>query len=178
MDPAPDQSSAIDTRPSVNTQATSSTVRTGGGPSRALIFWIQIVYLVVLTAIAYFAAVRTLDVPDNFGPIPRGVPWFGALGGVMISLAGVFEHRADWDSAFWPWHISRPLVGALVAVVAVLAFQSGVLAINATPPDSNSNTAFLFYYLISFVVGYREETFRLLIKRVADVVLEPAPQQP
>jgi RsiW-degrading membrane proteinase PrsW (M82 family) len=177
MDPATDTASSLDTSRGATGQAASAAAGTARGPSRALIFWIQIVYLVALTLMAYFAAERSLEVPDYFGPIPRGVPWFGALGGVMISLAGVFQYRADWDPAYWPWHVSRPLVGALVAVVAVLAFQSGVLAINATLPEQGSDTAYLFYYLIGFVVGYREETFRRLIKRLADVVLEPAPER-
>jgi len=149
------------------------------GLSRTVVFWIQIVYLALLTVIAYVAAKDALDVPDYFGPFPRGVPWFGALGGVLISLAGVFEHRgADWDPSYWPWHVSRPLVGAVVAIVAVLAFQSGVLAINATPPEQGSESSFLFYYLIAFVVGYREEAFRRLVKRLADVILEPGGEQP
>jgi len=31
----------------------------------------------------------------------------------------------------------------------------------------------LLYYLVAFLVGYREETFRELIKRLVDVVLSP-----
>ncbi|HEV2961918.1 MAG TPA: IPT/TIG domain-containing protein [Candidatus Angelobacter sp.] len=31
----------------------------------------------------------------------------------------------------------------------------------------------LLYYLIAFLVGYREETFRELIKRLVDVILSP-----
>jgi len=29
--------------------------------------------------------------------VPVGVPWFGAVGAVLISLTGVFAHEHDWD---------------------------------------------------------------------------------
>jgi hypothetical protein len=31
----------------------------------------------------------------------------------------------------------------------------------------------LLYYLVAFLVGYREETFRELIKRLVDIILSP-----
>jgi hypothetical protein len=34
---------------------------------------------------------------DFFGPVPFLVPWFGAVGAVLLSLKGVFDHRYDWD---------------------------------------------------------------------------------
>lgn len=172
--------------PKVEPTTTPSTARSrseaaelhvAAGPSRIVVFWLQIAYLIVLGAIAYLVGTGTIEVKDTFGPIPRAVPWFGALGGVLISLSGIFEHRKDWDPAYWPWHVSRPLVGVAVAAVAVLTLQSGVLAIGGSPPADATN-AYLFYYVIAFVVGYREETFRQLIKRMADVLLQPAGAKP
>jgi len=52
----------------------------------------------------------------------------------------------------------------------------GLLAVGALywldhpdPPDAH-----LAYYLIAFLVGYRESTFRELMKRLVDVILSPA----
>lgn len=149
---------------------------TGASSSRVVIFWLQIAYLAALVAIAYFVNSGTIAVSEMFGPIPRGIVWFGALGGVLISLSGVFEHHKDWDPSYWPWHVSRPLVGATFACVAVIAFQSGVLAIGGSVVTGSSDK-FLLYYLVAFVVGYREETFGRLIKRLADVLLEPAEKE-
>jgi hypothetical protein len=59
-----------------------------------------------------------------------------------------------------------------LAIISVLIFQAGILAVGSSP-TSKSGTANLLYYLIAFVVGYREEVFRDLIKRVADVILTP-----
>jgi len=216
---------------------------------RKTTFVLALAYLTIILALGliYFVDRDLLFfVPKTgmFGPIPVGVPWFGALGAVLISLTGVFEHEHDWDMSYWPWHVARPLVGATVSVVSVLILQAGFLSINAapispaatptptptpaaqaattptptppkptptpsptttpatgagsqapspTPPpkgssgqgdgqnqgqnkDGNSKNPVsnnLLFYLVAFLVGYREETFRELIKRLVDVVLSP-----
>lgn len=141
---------------------------------------VEIFYLLVLFVIAlvYLTNLRTqlsFTIPDSFGPLAIGVPWFGALGAVMISLSGIFAHRNDWDPSMKYWHLTRPLVGAALAIIAVLIFQAGILAVGATPtpPTGVTAPANLLYYLIAFLVGYREETFRELIKRLTDVILTP-----
>ena len=129
--------------------------------------------MAVLALVAWLYLTETLPawfvVPDTLGPIPTGVLWYGALGGVLISLTGVFEHRNDWDDKYVFWHIARPLVGAAVAVIAVLILQSGILATGADPADREGPQN-VFYYVVAFLVGYREETFRGLMKRIADVL--------
>jgi|SRR5437660_1033529 len=134
-------------------------------------FVVSLIYLLIILILGLIFFVRRdllLFIPAAFGPIPVGVPWFGALGAVLISLTGVFDHKRDWDNELWPWHLSRPLIGITVGVVSVLILQAGVLSIGASHATSN-----LLYYLIAFLVGYREETFRELIKRLVDVVLSP-----
>lgn len=115
-----------------------------------------------------------------FGPVPFLVPWFGAVGAALLSLTGVFDHRGrNWKPAYCYWHWSRPLVGAIVATVSVLIFQSGILAVGGQLPtqttgtDATTTTKNLLYYVIAFVVGYREDIFRQLIRRLADVILTP-----
>ncbi len=192
--------------------------------SRKATFVLALVYLIVILALGLvFFVKRSLlfFVPDAFGPVPLGVPWFGALGAVLISLTGVFEHEHDWDLSYWPWHVARPLVGVALGVVSVLILQAGVLSVGSTPiqpgptptpiatqpsptptpsptstqpsptptpqptstqPGSTPQTpatssskipANLLYYLVAFLVGYREETFRELIKRLVDIILAP-----
>jgi hypothetical protein len=203
---------------------------------RKTTFWLALVYLTVILVVGVLFFVKRellIFVPESFGPLAVGIPWFGALGAVMISLTGVFEHEHDWDTSYWPWHVARPLVGAALGVVSVLIMQAGVLSVNgtiqqpgstsqptstqtgaaATPgpvakpsptttpapastasptpaasptstpqgsstpvPPTNSKgpgSSNLLYYLVAFLVGYREETFRELIKRLVDVVLSP-----
>ena len=98
---------------------------------------------------------------DFIGPVPFLVPWFGAVGAVLLSLHGVFAHRGlDWNTEFRFWHWSRPAIGAVVGTVCVILFQSGILAVGGDlPSESSEQTKNLLYYIIAFVVGYREDVF-------------------
>jgi Abnormal spindle-like microcephaly-assoc'd, ASPM-SPD-2-Hydin len=116
------------------------------------------------------------------GILPIAVPWFGALGAVTISLEGVFLWNSQWDKKYNYWHIGRPVVGAVLGIVAFFLFVLIVTA-SGTPPKFLTGEAtgakdFIIYYMVAFLVGYREETFRDLIKRATDVILQPGTQPP
>src|SRR6266566_4163100 len=141
-------------------------------------------YLLALlgTGAAYFLVPPVgQTLPRSLGPIPIGVPWFGALGAVSIGLQGVFVHQHDWDSGYNLWHIARPLMGIVLAVVAYLGFIAGILATGSTKVQTGagaSPTDNIIYYLVAFIVGYREEVFRSLLQRLADVILTPGDAGP
>lgn len=149
--------------------------------NRKTVFCVEIAYLLIILIVAVLFFVRRSSlffIPEAFGPVPVGVPWFGALGAVLISLTGVFEHEHDWDPSYWPWHLARPLMGIGLGVVSVMILQAGILAVGSTPRSQPSAIPTnLLYYLIAFLVGYREETFRELIKRLVDLVLTPGGQE-
>jgi hypothetical protein len=155
--------------------------------NRIFVFWVEVGFLAVLAVLAwaYFtpAAPSWLRAPAAFGMLPSGVLWFGALGGVLISLAGVHDHRYDWDQRYWTWHLIRPVVGAAVGTVAVIIVMAGILAVGVDPTPATSadgagategqtllDTKNLFYFLVAFMVGYREMHFRDLVKRLGDVL--------
>lgn len=147
---------------------------------RSIIFVVQIAWLIALAAAAavYFLGYWPPKLA-NLGSIPVGVVWFGALGAVLISLTGIVEHADDWDPRFDLWHLSRPLIGAALAVVGVLIVQAGVLAAGTNPANSVSGAPRnLLYYLVAFLVGYREETFRDLVKRLVDLIFTSAATPP
>ncbi len=113
------------------------------------------------------------EIPDPIGGlVPIGVPWYGALGAWMISTYGIFDHNHEWDTRWNYWHALRPFVGAILAVVAFLIF---VGLINATGSDPNltSRGSNVGYLVLAFIIGFREETFRLLVKRATDILLGP-----
>jgi IPT/TIG domain len=145
------------------------------GSSRGAIFFLQLVYLAALmtAAVLYFTDVIH---PRHFiGSVPTAVPWFGALGGVVISLTGVFEHNKDWLQSYRYWHWARPAIGAVAGTIAVLIFQAGILAVGeSVKPSGTSASKNLLYYLIAFFVGYREDAFREMMKRLGNVILVPA----
>jgi hypothetical protein len=137
------------------------------------VFYLLILFAIGLIYVTDLHKLLPLTLPDYFGSLPVGVPWFGALGAVIISLSGIVDHRKDWDPSLKFWHFTRPLIGAGLAIISVLIFQAGILAVASSPIPSKGAPPNLLYYLIAFVVGYREETFRDLIKRLADVILTP-----
>ena len=141
-------------------------------------FAVQLLYLAAL--IFVFLLYETSsgfrdDLPDSLGPLPIEVPWFGALGGSLISFAGIFRYSCDWDDCYRYWHYSRPLIGAVIGSVGALVFflladtanQDGTVELNATAFD-----------VVAFLVGYREESFRELIKSATDLLLRPPATAP
>lgn len=144
-------------------------------------FWLETAYLglLLLIAILYLSAKWGDPRPTLIGGLlPVAVPWFGALGAVMLSLEGVFVWNKKWDKGYNYWHIGRPLFGAALGIVAFFLF---VLTVNAaserpeflTDPAKTGSADFIVYYIVAFLVGYREETFRELIKRATDMIVGP-----
>jgi hypothetical protein len=105
--------------------------------------------------------------------LPLAVLWFGALGGVTISLYGVFEHRNDWKEKWNYWHIARPAVGAIMAMVGFFIYVAAIQATSTEPDIPPSGTGAFVYFALAFVLGYREATVRTLIKRFVDLILTP-----
>jgi hypothetical protein len=141
------------------------------------VFTLQLLYagLLALLLALYFTDPKSLPVPENVGGVPVALPWFGAAGAVTISMSALSEHRHDWDPEWWFWHASRPLVGAIIGTMAVLFFMAGILAVQKSPQTGGSATATsnFLYYVIAFAVGFREESFRDLLKKVLDLLIKP-----
>ena len=156
---------------------TSSNPKIPRGSTREFIFFLQVAYLIALGIFVIAYRVDWINPrKDFFGPVPFLVPWFGAVGATLLSLSAVFEKHGDaWDAEFRFWHWARPLVGGIVATITVLILQSGILAVGGTTPNATTTNTVknLLYYVFAFVVGYREDIFRQLIKRLADVILTP-----
>jgi len=153
--------------------------------NRVLVY--EIAWLVVLAILAYLYVgehwiwVDRLDgarpVYDTIGSLEVAVLWFGALGGVFVSLTAIADHRgASWDSSYEQWHMLRPIVGVIMGAIAVLVFQAGIVAAGSSVTTPAGKNLAVVYYIIAFVVGYRETVFRNLLKRVADVILTPEGQ--
>lgn len=142
--------------------------------SREGVFALQLVFVAVLVALAALYVTGVID-RQTIGSIPIAVPWWGAVGAVLLSLSAVFDHRDDWKADMAIWHWARPIFGVFMSSFAILAFQAGVLAVgkDLKPASGVLNTQNLFYYVLAFIVGYREETARTLIKRVGDVIIGP-----
>jgi hypothetical protein len=148
-------------------------------------FWLGMAYatLLMLLAIAYNVSYKPSG-PYLLGSmLPIAVPWFGALGAVTISLEGVFHwSESQWNPEYNYWHLGRPVFGAILGTIGFFLFVLIVMTSGTTPQflqDPSKATPakdFIIYYVVAFLAGYREETFRELIRRVTDMILKPAPQ--
>jgi len=166
----------------VNTLAPALTEKRESWPSAALrvmssregVFAFQLVYVAALVALAALYIDGVID-RKTIGTIPIAVPWWGAVGAVLLSLSAVFDHTDDWKPDMAIWHWARPVFGVFMSSFAILAFQAGVLAVgkDLKPAPGALSTQNLLYYVLAFIVGYREETARTLIKRVGDVIIGP-----
>jgi hypothetical protein len=138
------------------------------------LYWLELSYLIALFLVfvvyeesGWFRG----HLPVRFGQVSAATVWFGAVGAVLISLTGIFKHSTSWDGRFEEWHIARPLLGAVIGPMGCLLLV--VLVDTASKDTASTNPA--FYDAAAFLVGYREETFRLLIKRGTDVMLGSRP---
>jgi hypothetical protein len=148
-------------------------------------FWLGMTYccLLLLLAVVYsLTKDPTAGATVIGGIVPIAVPWFGALGAVTISLEGVFLWNSQWDRSFNYWHIGRPIFGAVLGTVAFFIFVAIGSAAGSAPRflESQNTKAkdYIVFYIVAFLVGYREETFRELIKRATDLILKPGTPPP
>jgi hypothetical protein len=91
--------------------------------------------------------------------------WFGALGGTVISLKGVYDHCCDndaWDRCFELWHVGRPVSGALTGLITL------VLLLATNPKGTPSEPV---VYAIAFIFGTQESRFFNFLFEVAALVV-------
>lgn len=153
----------------------------------AFFFWLGIGYLLLLLTVgAFYVTVYTGGSPVLLGGVlPVGVPWFGALGAVIISLEGIFAYgQKSWDPSYNFWHVGRPFFGAVLGIVAFFTYVLIIISSGTVPPfllgqpPTSAPKDYIIYYVVAFLVGYREETFRELIRRVTDLILKPGTSAP
>jgi hypothetical protein len=102
--------------------------------------------------------------------IPVAALWFGALGGVISSLQGMFLHRNKWDNNYDLWHIFSGVVGATYGVISYLFLVVVVNAGTSTPPKIDSPV----FALGAFAIGYAQTQFHAMMKKVFEVLFQPA----
>lgn len=148
------------------------------GLSKDAIFWTSVVYALLAFVILVLYQLNLLGIGGVKFSIPPAIPWFGAVGAITISLQAVFERRGDkWDSTFNYWHLGRPLIGAVLGIMSFLILSVIVALAGSTPPSADNAPNVVnvtIFEVLAFIVGYREETFRHLLKRVTDLILQPA----
>jgi hypothetical protein len=140
------------------------------------IFFLALTYLALLMAlfIVYvsWSSFRTAA-PSSFGQIPIGVVWFGAVGAVIGSLFGIFNHNKQWKMSYNYWHYCRPLFGAVTGSIGALLYL--VLLILGTTNQVKVQS--VTFYAAAFVFGFADKSFIQLVQNVTAVIIKPGNQQ-
>jgi hypothetical protein len=140
---------------------------------RHFAFWYSVSWLIALLVVAALYAHGT------FHGLLSGIPfaalasgWSGALGGVAISLKGVYDHWIDaskhpdgktaWNNDLLLWHVGRPASGAIVGV-AVFILLKAVYPSGTPSPGALAAAA--------FVLGIQEKRFFGWVKQIGAVVV-------
>ena len=78
----------------------------------ARILWVALGWTIVLIAVLVLyerdAGFATF-VRFKLGQLPFEAIWFGAVGGLLISLQGIFDHNHKWRARYDYWHMLRPV---------------------------------------------------------------------
>ncbi|HWD96876.1 MAG TPA: hypothetical protein VG246_10695 [Acidimicrobiales bacterium] len=137
-----------------------------------LIFCLEFAYLLAL-GVVFYAYHHSAGFRDDFsgvGPVPIGVVWFGALGGVMVGMSDIFFHNRHWDEGYNYWHIARPFLGAAAGGVGALLLYVAILLGNRQAPEPDHLT----FEVAAFIFGFADDAFRAMVKKVTDVLIAPA----
>jgi hypothetical protein len=131
---------------------------------------LNVIYLVslVVAALIYIKFQGWKWDWDRRGALP--IAWFGMLGATAASLNGVTKHARKWNHDWNLWYIVRPLLGGVFGAVGYLIYIAIVQASLTSPNASGSQRPTILALVIAFALGYREEMFRELIRRVVDLV--------
>jgi uncharacterized membrane protein YgcG len=141
---------------------------------RRTVFLYEIAVLCGLLALAFaYYKVDTVTnlVPDVFRGLPVEVAWFGALGGVAISLKGVYDHPVidpvpagvtAWENRWVLWHFGRPFSGMLAGIVTYALLK-------AVYPSGQPASALVL--AAAFILGTQENRFFEFLKQVGAVIV-------
>lgn len=131
------------------------------------------IYDLCVALVLAVLAVAELKCPAFQGLIPpvARVPvycaWFGALGGVIISLKGVYDHGASrppgqWEDSYNLWHLGRPVSGAAAGGLTYLL----LLVVNQNGPTAP------VAYAAAFILGTQERRFFNFLSEVGRLIVQ------
>lgn len=134
---------------------------------RRVIFLYDCLALLILFALAwgYFPPHQRLQnlIPPPLRGIPIYAAWFGSLGGVMISLKGVYDHGpGDWQDRYNLWHIGRPVSAGVAGGMTYLLLS----IVSATQPTQPAVLA------AAFILGTQDRRFFNFLGAVARLVVQ------
>lgn len=137
-----------------------------GVSHRRLIFFYDLAWIVILGVIGWCLLQKNncADLTPGLAPgaacalwikykLLFNCMWFGALGGVTISLKGVYDHGSatdPWKDDYNLWHLGRPASGAIAGLLG------GLLLYLVLPTGKISPVVI---YGLAFIFGTQDKAF-------------------
>lgn len=137
-------------------------------PGRRTIFAYDLVVLaiLILAAVVYIKHQNSFTLGDKTLNLAVQSMWFGALGGVIIRLKGIYEHSTGpngWDRSYNLWHFGRPMSGAIAGLMTVVLLK----AVNA-----NGEPTRPVVFAGAFIFGTQEKRFFNFLYEVARLIVQ------
>lgn len=134
--------------------------------TRSGIFGYDLAWLAILFAAGAFYISRS-HLPSFAPKLAIEAMWFGSLGGIVISLKGIYDHSegpGGWNPAFNLWHIGRPISGGIAGLITLVLLT----AINA----GNEPTRAAVVFAAAFILGTQERRFFNFLYQVARLIVQ------
>jgi hypothetical protein len=143
------------------------------GPAPGICLLANLGYFGALVALAAFYLAndhQVLGFQDEHRLI--AIAWVGSLGAVANSLARISRNLRKWNPSAAGWYLLGPLTGAVFGTIGYLIYIAVVEASVEGQRDGADvqMTPSTLGYLVAFAVGFREELFRDLLKRITDLL--------
>jgi hypothetical protein len=142
----------------------------GLGPFAALA--ISLAWLVVLAPLAYpylKNGQQIAEIKDSYRLL--AIAWVSSVGAIIASFSDIARNADKWNPHRAIWFAVRPLTGAAFGAIGYLIYYTIIqLSVAERAQMQGPETPTILGYVVAFTLGYREELFRELLKRVTDLL--------
>ena len=134
--------------------------------------------------ISIFSSLYQFEVTPALGSIEishlvNTLLW-GGMGGVVGALYALWKHTADkqdFDSQYWMWYITNPILGVGLGAFTFLVFQAGFFSLTAGGEVENIQSPSVIY-LFAWITGFKQNVVYEIVRRILDVFrVESKPEE-
>jgi hypothetical protein len=140
----------------------------GPGPFVSLVVsgvWLGFLALLAYCYLKELQPIAGIEDPNN-GVL--AIAWVGSLGALTANFSDIARRADRWNPHLATRFLVRPLTGAAFGAIGYLIFRAVVQVSVTNMADLRGPT--ILGYVIAFALGYREEMFRDLLKRITDLL--------
>jgi hypothetical protein len=133
------------------------------------LLWIEFGYLFLLLGVGYIAFMWSdFYLWKGLINLSSQTVWYGALGGVTISIYGIYSHiqLRNFDPKYKLWYICKPIMGGIFGWFVYLIYGLGFASVQGKSLDEIKTPQVA--YLIAFLAGFSERfTIKMIDKLMA-----------